>query len=93
MKAGLLLSERYALADNAFAELIVWRLPATRKGSLHSFKYRLAYVVDRVCVIRYDNEAGKGDHRHIGEREQAYDFTSPEKLLVDFWNDVDRWRP
>jgi Family of unknown function (DUF6516) len=52
----------------------------------------LALVVDGVCVLRYDNEAGKGDHRHIGQREERYIFTNPDALLVDFWRDVDQWR-
>jgi hypothetical protein len=50
-------------------------------------------VVAGVCVLRYDNEAGKGDHRHVGGVETAYRFTSPEDLLADFWRDVDQWRP
>jgi hypothetical protein len=33
-------------------------------------------VVDGVCVLRYDNEAGKGDHKHIGTVETAYVFES-----------------
>ena len=48
--------------------------------------------VDGICVLRYDNEAGKGDHRHIGKTEKHYNFTTPEVLLTDFWSDVDRWR-
>jgi hypothetical protein len=52
-----------------------------------------AYVVSGVCVLRYDNESGKGDHRHIGNVETAYRFTTPDRLLVDFWQDVDRWTP
>ena len=52
-----------------------------------------AHVVAGVCVLRYDNEAGKGDHRHMGEVETEYAFTGAERLLTDFWNDVDRWRP
>jgi len=44
-------------------------------------------------VLRYDNEAGNGDHRHIGGVETAYTFTTPAKLMADFWNDVDQWRP
>jgi hypothetical protein len=43
------------------------------------------------CVLRYDNEAGKGDHKHIGASETPYTFESPAKLLSDFWNDVDQW--
>jgi hypothetical protein len=61
------------------------------RGSPHHFKYRLAFIVDGDCVLRYDNEAGKGDHRHIGQTEKRYKFTNPEFLLTDFWNDVDRW--
>ena len=44
-------------------------------------------------MLRYDNEAGKGDHRHIGATETAYTFTTPATLLADFWKDVDQWRP
>lgn len=52
-----------------FVEVFVWRLPESLSGSTHSFKYRLAYVVASECVLRYDNELGKGDHRHVGARE------------------------
>jgi hypothetical protein len=61
-------------------------------GSGHAFKYRLAFVVDGVCVLRYDNEAGKGDHKHVGEVETAYTFESPRRLLADFWRNVELWR-
>ena len=47
------------------------------------------------CVVRYDNEAGKGDHRHYGDREESYRFESLEKLLEDFREDCTRlagWR-
>jgi hypothetical protein len=48
-------------------------------------------VIDGVCVVRYENETGKGDHRHIGGREASYGFRSLEALQVDFWTDVGRW--
>jgi hypothetical protein len=67
MKARLLLKERRDLDDNAFAELVVWEVPASVPGSAHGYKYRLALVVNGICVLRCDNEAGKGDHRHIGD--------------------------
>ena len=92
MKAKLLLSERHILSENAFVEMVVWLLPSPLSGSRHSLKYRLALVVDGSCVLRYDNEAGKGDHRHIREKETPYVFISPEELIDDFWNDVDNWR-
>nr|WP_235610835.1 DUF6516 family protein [Bordetella sp. H567] len=49
--------------------------------------------MEGVCVLRYDNEAGKGDHRHIGDQEVPYAVTTPERLIADFWRDVDQWRP
>jgi hypothetical protein len=93
MKAELLLRERIAIIpERSFAELVVWRVPTPVRDSAHGFKYRLALVVDGVCVLRYDNEAGKGDHKHMGGREIPYRFSSPEALLADFWADVEPWR-
>lgn len=92
MKATLLLRERRIVAEDAFVELVVWKVPAPVPGSAHNFKYRLAFVVDSVCVLRYDNEAGKGDHKHLGEEQSPYVFTTPARLLDDFWNEVDHWR-
>jgi hypothetical protein len=91
MKAVELLGTRIAFPETAFAELVLWRLPEPVAGSTHMFKYRLAYVVDGVCVVRYDNEAERDDHRHFGERESAYRFQSPEKHITDFERDIARW--
>lgn len=93
MKAELLLRERHVLTEDAFVEIRIWRTPSPVRGSAHEFKYALAYVVTGVCVVRYDNEAGKGDHRHLGADETPYAFTTLEQLLADFWTDVDQWRP
>ena len=92
MKAELLIKERFSQTENSFVELVLWRLPVSVVSSNHAFKYRLAFVVDGVCVLRYDNEAGKGDHKHVGLVETLYMFESPRQLLVDFWHDVELWR-
>jgi hypothetical protein len=91
MKAVELLRIRIAFSETAFAELVLWRLPKPVAGSAHEFKYRLAYVVDGVCVVRYDNEVGKGDHRHFNGKESAYTFQTPDKLIADFERDIARW--
>ena len=91
MKAVQLVGTRIAFSEAAFAELVLWRLPKPLSGSAHAFKYRLAYVVRGECVLRYDNEAGKGDHRHFGKKERVYAFTTPEKLIADFQKDIARW--
>ena len=91
MQAVPLVHTRIVYSDTAFAELVLWRVPKPVAGSVHLFKYRLAYVVDEVCVLRYDNEVGKGDHRHFGSKESVYRFTTPERLLADFQRDIARW--
>ena len=49
------------------------------------------FTVSGSCRVRYDNERGKGDHRHIGEYEYVYDFTTVEQLLDDFERDIANW--
>ena len=90
MKAAQLLKERVPFDDESFAELVIWRLPQPVPGSMHSYKYRLAFIVRDECVLRYDNEAGKGDHRHTKTRELTYVFESPDKLVQDFLRDARR---
>ena len=77
MKAELLVNERHVLDVRMFVEIVVWRLDRPVRGSIHRFKYRLALVADSVCVMRYDNEAGKGDHRHIGSAETRLNLLIP----------------
>jgi len=50
------------------------------RSSTHPYKYRLAYIANQRCVLRFDNEAGKGDHKHVGEREVSYRFTDVDSL-------------
>jgi len=92
MKAQELLNERSQQGEHAFVELRVWQVPAPVRGSAHTYKYRLAYVVDGLCLVRFDNEAGKGDHWHRGTLQTPYIFTTLPNLLADFWRQVDAWR-
>ena len=92
MEAVSILRERISLDDNSFVELVIWKLPDPLAGSSHSFKYRLALVSQNICVLRYDNEAGKGDHKHLGDAEADYVFSNLNQLQADFWADVEQWR-
>jgi hypothetical protein len=91
MKAVELARTRIIYPESALAELVLWRLLKPIEGSSHGFKYRLAYVVRGRCVLRYDNEAGKGDHRHFAGKEYAYNSTTPDRLIADFQTDIARW--
>ena len=92
MNAETILNERHIISENAFVEMVVWRLPLPLSESHHGLKYRLALVVNGRGVMRYDNEAGKGDYKHVDNNEIPCTFTTSQGLLNDFWNDVDNWR-
>ena len=91
MKAVELIRTRIVYSEVAFAELVLWQLPKPLAGSAHRFKYRLAYIVDGICVLRYDNESGKGDHRHYAGKQSTYAFSNPDKLIAAFQADIARW--
>lgn len=90
IKAELIEKSRTVIDDNTFFETVLWLLPAPVPGSEHPFKYRLALVVNGECVLRYDNERRKGDHRHIGGIEEPITFTSLEALYDAFQADMER---
>lgn len=72
-------------------EVVIWHLSDPMPGSKHPYKYRLYYGnADGQCIVRYDNERGKGDHRHIGEQEEPYLFGTLRKLVEDFEADIER---
>lgn len=55
-------------------------------------QYMSATLIAKAKEVRDDNEPGKGDHYHHGDREEAYTFTAIEQLLVDFEQDLNEWR-
>ncbi|SAK80383.1 hypothetical protein AWB80_05057 [Caballeronia pedi] len=91
VKARLVIRQREEFSPGAFVELMIWHLPQPVPGCTHPYKYRLAYVVGGECVLRYDNERGKGDHRHFVGVETPYVFRSVEQLHADFLSNVQIW--
>ena len=77
--------------DGSIVEIVIWELQEPLPPSTHRYKYRLYFGANGVSQVRYDNERGKGDHRHIGNEEFEYIFASVEKLLEDFKADVELW--
>jgi hypothetical protein len=90
--ADLIISLKRVYDDGAVLQVRVWRVPSPVRGSPHSFKYSLYYGKHGVRLIGYDNEIGKGDHCHHGDREEAYQFTTIEQLLADFEAEVEQLR-
>ena len=91
LKATLVVRNRITHGEEFFAEIVVWLVPEPLEGSAHTYKYRLAFVAHGECVLRYDNEAGKGDHRHARGSEARYRFSTLDKLFADFERDIRRY--
>lgn len=93
MKANLIYSEKYIYNDGSIREMILWQLPDKTSDRPHGFKYRLFYgLSDGTCLVRYDNETGKGDHRHFQGHEGIYQFRNVEDLVADFLADIEKVR-
>ena len=82
--AELIFEDKQVLADGAIIEMRIWQVPAAVPPSTHRFKYSLFYGRPGEMVVLFDNERGKGDHKHIGGVETACLFTGPEQLIEDF---------
>jgi hypothetical protein len=87
-QAILLQSRRLDLANGMIVQIRIWKLPRQTDERPHGLKYSLFYGRKGERIVGYDNEAGKGDHRHYRDREEPYAFVTMEQLVADFWNDV-----
>ena len=88
MKAELLFHERIDYDDGSIVEMKIWRVPSPVPPTTHGLKYSLFYGRPGVRDVCYDNERGKGDHRHFKGAETPYEFSTVERLMSDFWSDV-----
>ena len=87
-KAVLLLHRKRIHDDGAVSEVELWRVPAPVPGSAHPFKYSLFHGYPGRRAVGYDNERGKGDHRHRDGEQAPYAFVSLDRLIADFEADV-----
>jgi hypothetical protein len=79
-------------SDGSFLRIRIWEVAEPVRPSEHRFKYSCFYGRSGDRLVLYDNERGKGDHRHYGEREEDYAFKDIETLVADFIADVRRVR-
>jgi Family of unknown function (DUF6516) len=88
MKAQLVIRDRRIFEDGFLIEIVIWKVPEPVPPTTHGLKYSLFYGQRGRRLVGYDNERGKGDHRHYGSVEEVYAFSSLENLLDDFERDV-----
>jgi len=88
MKAILIRHDRFNDAYSNIVEMKIWSVPIT-EHTPYGVKYSLVYIVDGERVVGYDNERGKGDHKHIDGKQEYYPFVDVDALVEDFVNDVE----
>lgn len=91
MKATLVFHSKSADADGSITEIRIWKVPVTEHTPF-GFKYSLVYAEHGVRIVGYDNERGKGDHRHYDGEETTYIYADVDTLIRDFRADVAQWR-
>lgn len=91
MPATLIRRDKVHRPDGLVIEVVIWAVQPPVPGSGHGFKYRLYAGRGGSTLLRYDNEAGKGDHKHVGadELEVPTTFVSMGQTLRDFLREVD----
>lgn len=89
MKAVLIYRKTEIRPDGIQLEIVIWQLPAPTSDRPHGLKYRLWAGRNSKTLVRYDNESGKGDHKHVGRTEKPYVWQGMSALVEDFLNDVE----
>ena len=89
-RATLVIDRKETLEDGSIVQAVVWKLPIPLKGSLHRYKYRLYFGRQGECLVRFDNEQGKGDHKHVMGEQSPYIFCDIPTLLMDFRDELIR---
>jgi Family of unknown function (DUF6516) len=90
VKATLVLQMKREFVSGEVVEMLIWQLPEPSLERPHGLKYSLFYGKDGVRIVGYDNERGKGDHRHIFEKEERFVFTTVEAMIADFLEAVNK---
>ena len=87
-KALLIRHDRFNDPYGNIVEMKIWSVPVT-EYTPYGVKYSLVYIVDGERVVGYDNERGKGDHKHIDGKQELYSFVDVDVLVDDFASDVE----
>ena len=87
MKARLIYHVKAIATDGDITEIKIWQVPKS-KDKPHGMKYSFAYIRESKRLVGYDNAEGKGDHKHVADREMPYKFKNVDQLFADFYQDI-----
>jgi hypothetical protein len=88
MRAELLYHSKKVNPAGDTIEAKIWKVPVSEDKPF-GVKYSLVFIREGRRIIGYDNAEGKGDHKHIGDKEYSYKFTTVKKLFEDFYRDLE----
>ena len=85
LRATLLRRRKWTDDRGNLYEVILWKVERSRRYP-EGVRYRLAFIRsgEEIPALLYDNHHPKGHHRHVGDREEPYPFTTVRQLVADF---------
>jgi len=89
MASKLVFHQKVVHEDGSIVEVKIWQVPKSVR-SPDGVKYFFYLVKGGKVLVGYDNHHPKGHHRHYGDRQEPYPFTSIEQLAHDFNEDRKR---
>lgn len=92
MPSKLLFHEKRLEDDGGITEMKIWEVPVSGNYP-DGVRYSLYRVNEGGIIVGYDNHYPKGHHRHYGAKQEPYAFTTIEKLIADFLNDLRKETP
>ena len=84
----MILHDKVLFKSGVVVETKVWQITDDDRYP-DGLKYSLFAVYEGQTLVGYDSHLPKGHHRHIGEKEEPYRFTSLETLRNDFKADLE----
>jgi Family of unknown function (DUF6516) len=90
-RAELIIANKLTLNSDLVQEIRIWKSRVSEKYP-EGFRYRLVLANPRSgkVLLLYDNHWPKGHHIHSGNAEFPYRFVSLERLLKDFFRQVQK---
>jgi len=79
------------LPEGDIMEIKIWKIPLSDNFP-EGIKYSMVYIHKNERIIGYDNERGKGHHKHYFGKEEKISFNDWNDLVEMFKEDVKRLR-
>jgi hypothetical protein len=88
-KATLLRRRKWTDEYGNLYEIVAWQVERNVRQP-DGVRYRLALIPpgEKAPAVLYDNHHPKGHHRHIGDQQEPYLFTTVRQLVADFLSDA-----